>query len=210
IGYHILAKSEMTTQVICKQDPQEKVGNVVSIDGKLHVIEYSDLPPEQAKRQDQDGNLVLWAGSIAVHVFDTAFLLRMVDDADSLPFHHARKKVPHIDARGVEVEPDAPNAIKFERFIFDLLPHAQRAIVVEVDEARAFAPLKNASGAPKDTPESVHAAILAEHRRWLEAAGVRVPEGVRVEISPAFALNEAELIERRDQIEPIQGDQFLK
>ena len=115
------------------------------------MIEYSDLPPEQAQRQDEDGNLVLWAGSIAVHVFDTAFLLRMADDADSLPFHHARKKVPHIDARGVEVEPDAPNAIKFERFIFDLLPAAKNALAVESEKRLSFAPVKNASGAAADT-----------------------------------------------------------
>ena len=44
IGYHLLADSEMTTQVIRKQDPLEKVGNVVMVDGKMQIIEYSDLP----------------------------------------------------------------------------------------------------------------------------------------------------------------------
>src|SRR5262249_43409499 len=40
LGYHVLSDSEMTTQVIDKRDPQEKVGNVVSADGRSLVIEY--------------------------------------------------------------------------------------------------------------------------------------------------------------------------
>lgn len=209
IGYHILAKSEMSTQVICKQDPHEKVGNVAKIEGKIQVIEYSDLPAEAAERRNADGSLTLWAGSIAVHVFDNSFLRRMAADAHSLPFHRASKRVPCISERGERVEPEAPNAIKFEKFIFDLLPHAKNAIVVEVDEARAFAPLKNASGAPKDTAEYVQAALMAEHRRWLDLANVRVAPGVRVEVSPHFALNESELARRAAEIGPINQDVFL-
>ena len=49
--------------------------------------------------------------------------------------------------RGGLVEPKEPNALKFERFIFDLLPHAKNALVVEFAEADVFAPLKNAPGA---------------------------------------------------------------
>ncbi len=49
IGYHILAGAEMTTQVIAKRDPLEKVGNVVAVDGRLMVIEYSDLPDDVAR-----------------------------------------------------------------------------------------------------------------------------------------------------------------
>ena len=37
------------------------------------------------------------------------------------------------------------------------MPSAGNAIVVEVDPRSAFAPLKNASGAAADTPESVKA-----------------------------------------------------
>jgi hypothetical protein len=39
--------------------------------------------------------------------------------------------------------------------------------------------------------------MLDQHRRWLEAAGAELAEGVQVEISPLFALDEqgvAELI----------------
>jgi UDP-N-acetylglucosamine/UDP-N-acetylgalactosamine diphosphorylase len=193
IGYHLLAGSEMTTQVVAKHDPLERVGNVVSVDGRLHVIEYSDLPEEVARRRNLDGSLQIWAGSIAVHVIDINFLARVAHHAGGLPFHRALKKVPYIDAAGRPVKPAAPNAVKFERFIFDLLPMAQGAIVVEVDPATAFAPLKNAPGAEKDTPEAVRRQIIAVHRDWLARAGANVAAGIAVEISPLFALDASEV-----------------
>ncbi len=196
VGYHLLAKSEMSSQAIAKRDPLERVGNIVSVDDRLHVIEYIDLPDDIARRRNPDGSLAIWAGSIAVHVFDVGFLLRVADQADALPFHHALKKVAHIDDAGRRVEPDRPNAVKFERFIFDLLPSARRAIVVEVDRADAFAPLKNPSGDAADTPEMVRSYMIAQHVRWLRRAGVEVAEGVAVEISPLFALDPEEVAQR--------------
>ena len=193
VGYHLLARSELSSQVIAKRDPLERVGNVVQVDGRLMVIEYSDLPDRAAERRNTDGSLTIWAGSIAVHGIDAALLQRLSDTADGLPFHIAKKKVAHVDATGKQIAPTEPNAIKFERFIFDLMPEAQNAIVVEVDAAQAFAPLKNASGAKTDTPESVRQQMAALHRQWLRQVGAKVDDNVTVEISPLFALDAAEL-----------------
>jgi UDP-N-acetylglucosamine/UDP-N-acetylgalactosamine diphosphorylase len=196
LGYHLLAGSEMTTQVVRKQFPLERVGNVVSVDGRLQIIEYSDLPDSAAKLTNPDGSLKLWTGSIAVHVFELAFLERMQNEAGGLPCHLARKKVPHLDADGHRIEPQTPNAVKFERFIFDLLPSAERAIVVEIDAARGFAPVKNAPGEKQDTPEAVQAAMIALHTKWLREAGATVEPGIPVEISPLFALDAGDLAKK--------------
>jgi UDP-N-acetylglucosamine/UDP-N-acetylgalactosamine diphosphorylase len=196
VGYHILADSELTTQVIAKRDPMDKVGNVVQVDGRSHVIEYSDLPDDVARRRNTDGSLVIWAGSIAVHILDTAMLGRLAESADGLPFHYAHKKVAHIDAGGRPVEPKTPNAIKFERFIFDLMPFSANAIVVEIDTQDGFGPLKNAPGAASDTPEMVQSMMIAQHARWLKQAGAEVSEGVPVEISPLLALDIDELAQK--------------
>jgi UDP-N-acetylglucosamine/UDP-N-acetylgalactosamine diphosphorylase len=193
LGYHLLSGAEMSTQVIAKRDPLDKVGNVVQVDGRLMVIEYSDLPDDVARRRSPDGSLAVWAGSIAVHGIDVAFLQRMAQSAEGLPFHIARKKVAHVGPSGQRIEPTAPNAVKFERFIFDLIPSARNAIVVEIDPAQGFGPLKNASGAAYDTPEMVRAQMAAQHRQWLQAAGAEVADGVPVEISPLFALDAEEL-----------------
>lgn len=193
LGLHLLEGSELTTQVVAKKKPEDRVGNVVEIDGDTMVIEYSDLPLEIASQRNADGSLRLWAGNIAVHVFDLQFLERMSADANALPFHVAKKKVSFVDAHGTLIEPNEPNAIKFERFIFDLLPRARHAIVVEADEERSFAPVKNASFAATDTPETAQAAIVRESRRMLEAAGGTVAQDVDVEINPLFALDSDEL-----------------
>jgi UDP-N-acetylglucosamine/UDP-N-acetylgalactosamine diphosphorylase len=193
IGYHLLAGSELSSQVVAKTAPLDRVGNVVEVNGHLQVIEYSDLPDDVAARRKPDGSLAIWAGSIAVHVMDLDFLARAADSADALPFHVARKKVTCVDPSGAAMAPREPNAIKFERFIFDLLPWANNAIVVEVDARRNFGPLKNAPGQAEDTPESVKAQMVRLHAEWLGRAGVEVPEGVAVEISPLFALDADEL-----------------
>jgi UDP-N-acetylglucosamine/UDP-N-acetylgalactosamine diphosphorylase len=189
IGHHLMAESEMTTQVVAKHEPLERVGNVALIDGRMAVIEYSDLPDDAARQRNPDGSLKLWAGSIAVHVFDAEFLSRSAAAADALPFHTANKSVPHIDPSGKYVEPQKPNALKFERFIFDLMPLARNAIVVEVAPAEGFAPLKNAPGAKQDTPDWVMARMMDQHRAWLRQAGAEVADDVPVEISPLWALD---------------------
>ncbi|MCU0708249.1 MAG: UDPGP type 1 family protein [Pirellula sp.] len=198
IGYHRLAESQMTTQVVRKRFAKERVGNVVQIDGRTHIIEYSDLPDALAEQTLPDGSLKLWAGNIAVHVFDRAFLEQAACDAEALPFHRALKSVPYVDSEGNRHKPATPNAVKMERFVFDLLPRARRTLVVEGDAAEVFAPVKNAEGSATDTPTTSRQAISKLHGTWLEQAGWKVEEGVQVEIHPLWAWDAVEV---RDKIQ---------
>jgi UDP-N-acetylglucosamine/UDP-N-acetylgalactosamine diphosphorylase len=209
IGYHLLADSDLTSMAVAKQTPQDRLGNFVLVDGRLQVIEYSDFPDDVAQKRDAGGGLVFWAGSIAVHMFRVAFLRRALALADALPYHIARKKVPFIDEAGRLIEPSQPNALKFERFIFDLLPHAQRPLVVECAEDDVFAPLKNAPGASRDTAEYVQRFMVTQHRGWLEKAGTRVAQDVPVEISPLWALDAQDVAARRDRPQSIECPAYL-
>lgn len=196
LGYHLLAQSEMTTLAVAKREPLDKVGNLVQVDGHLQIVEYSEfnqLDPQLIDRRDESGRLMYWAGNTAVHAFDVDFLERVANDAQRLPFHVAHKRIPYVDAAGKLVQPADNNALKFERFIFDLLPAAQRAIVVECDEAAEFAPVKNAPGSGRDSPENVQAQMVAVHSDWLRAAGASVAPQTAVEISPLYALDAQEL-----------------
>ncbi|WP_372716646.1 UTP--glucose-1-phosphate uridylyltransferase [Novipirellula sp.] len=210
IGHHLLSGSEMTTQVIRKRYAMEKVGNIALAGGKVQVIEYSDLPQKAAEATDADGQLKLWAGSIGVHVIDVDFLCRASESTSSLPFHRAQKKVPYLDANQNVVTPSEPNAVKFEKFIFDLLPSAKNAFVVEVLPSEGFAPVKNADGAENDTPKLAREAIVAQHRRWLEAAGASVAEGVNVEINPRFSLTPEELATKIPANLQIDADRYFE
>ncbi len=193
IGYHIKSKSEMTSQVVRKSEPLQKVGNVVKVGEDVQIIEYSDLPEQYACQTNADGSLELWAGSIAVHIFETEFLFQSSQSPESLPFHRAHKKVPFIDESGAMVDPAEPNATKFERFIFDLLPTAKNAIVCEVAPSEGFCAVKNAPPAASETPAHVKQAISDLHSNWLASAGVNVEPGVLVEINPLFAVDGEQL-----------------
>jgi UDP-N-acetylglucosamine/UDP-N-acetylgalactosamine diphosphorylase len=213
LGCHIDKRSEASSRVLPKLGPTDKLGNFVQIDGRCSMIEYSDLPLEMAKQTDETGRLRLWAGSPAIHTFDVDFLARMTTGAGLIPLHVARKKVPCLDEEGRIVKPEKENALKFERFIFDVLPLAERWAVVETSRREEFAPLKNAKG--DDSPEAVKQAISDLAADWLERAGVRVPKrpdggaAVALEVSPLFALDGAELTTKVSRGEKIDGPRYF-
>jgi UDP-N-acetylglucosamine/UDP-N-acetylgalactosamine diphosphorylase len=194
IGYHLLSDADFTTQVVHKREPGERVGVVLEEGGRHGVIEYSDISAELAGARLPDGRLRFHAGSIAVHAFTRPFLEAAAAREDSLPLHRALKAVPCLGANGIRVTPAAPNAIKFERFIFDLMPLAHRVCVVEVEAAEGFAPLKNPAGAAADAPEHVQAALVAQARRLLARAGVAVADGIPVELAADRILDETDIL----------------
>jgi UDP-N-acetylglucosamine/UDP-N-acetylgalactosamine diphosphorylase len=214
LGHHLAAQAEVSSRAIPKLGPTDKLGNFVLLDGRCHVIEYSDLPEELGRQTDEHGRLRLWAGSPAIHYFDLGFLERVTAGPGGMPFHVARKKVPHLDEAGREVRPQEENALKFERFIFDVLPLAERWTVVETSRREEFFPLKNASG--PDSPETVRQALSDLAADWLDPAGVAVPRtpdgsaAVPLEVSPLFALDAEELARKVGPGTRVEGPTYFE
>jgi UDP-N-acetylglucosamine/UDP-N-acetylgalactosamine diphosphorylase len=213
LGHHLLARSQASSKIVAKEGPKDKLGNMVLIDGRCSMIEYSDLPEDLARQTDAEGRLRIWAGSPAIHFFDLEFLTYVTADAERLPFHLARKKVPYVDETGKVVEPSKENALKFEKFVFDVLPLAERWTVVETNRREEFEPLKNATG--PDSPATVRRALSRLAADWLEAAGVRVPRdsqgepAVPLEVSPLFALDDKELAAKVGKPVAIDGPRYF-
>ncbi|MCR9233268.1 MAG: UDPGP type 1 family protein [bacterium] len=207
LGYHLQRNAEVSVKVVSKRSADEKMGVVCDVDQKTQIIEYSDLPSHIAERTDEAGQLMHWAGSTAIHVFNRDFLEQIADNDDQFPFHRANKKVPHLDASGSQITPEEPNAIKFERFIFDVLPVADTVLVYEIDREREFNPLKNAEG--QDSPTTVHAALNRIAGEWLTACGVEVPGDCPVEISPLLALDAEDLKSKVSADLTINGPLYL-
>ena len=196
IGRHVAHRAEASTKVLPKKHPKEKMGNLVLVDGRCTIIEYSDLPDDWTSLKDDQGRLFFWGGNTAIHLFDVDFLRRMSEESDSIPWHLAKKKVPFLGPDGQVVEPKTENALKFEKFIFDVLPLAERWTVAATERDREFAPLKNATG--DDSIDTARAALIDLAGTWLEQAGAIVArdahgKAVPVEISPLFALDAAEI-----------------
>lgn len=203
IGLHACApdsSAEMSSKMVVKAHAHEKVGVLCRAGGKTVVIEYSDMPRELQEAVNPDGSLKFAAGSIAIHVISVDFVRRLNEGTAgfSLPYHRAEKKVPYIDlSTGRRVEPEAPNAVKLETFVFDALPMARSSIVLETERLEEFAPIKNATGA--DSVETCREIQTRRAGRWLSAAGTRLPYlpdgslNCVLEINPRRAMDAEEL-----------------
>ncbi|MBN8645406.1 MAG: UTP--glucose-1-phosphate uridylyltransferase [Planctomycetes bacterium] len=231
IGLHAFApdsSGEMSSKMVAKTDPGEKVGVFAKAQGKVRVLEYSDLPKHLAEARNADHTLKFNAGSIAIHMIGVEFVARLNSDGRGgsgagasdpegragfrLPFHRAEKKVPFFDlSSGQPVNPAKPNAVKLETFVFDAVPMCRSSIVYETDRIDEFAPIKNAEGT--DSPETCRRIQTERAARWLERVGVKVPRDERgecqctIEISPVTAMGAEDLDTARlpKRIEPGQS-----
>jgi UDP-N-acetylglucosamine/UDP-N-acetylgalactosamine diphosphorylase len=224
LGLHAGAddsSGEMSSKFVPKAGPEEKVGVFCSVGGRTEVVEYSDMPAALTQARNADGSLTYMAGSIAIHIISVEFLSRLASDAAfSLPYHRAEKKVPHVDLRtGQAVNPEKPNGVKLERFVFDALAMCGRgarkggSILLETDRVEEFAPIKNATGV--DSPETCRQIQTQRAARWLEAAGIRAPRRADgavdavLEISPLSALEPADLAPRVKGLALVPGVQVV-
>ncbi len=217
IGWHLLRRSDMSSKMVPKAYPEEKVGHFCVQRGRLVVIEYSDLPVAMQRETEPDGRLRYIAGSIAIHILDREFIRRIARPAaggsagsgqpnQALPFHRADKKVAAIDAAGRPVKPDRPNGVKFEMFVFDALPFARNPVVIETRREDDFSPVKNATGV--DSPQTCRDDQLRQFARWVRAAGGAVetdatglPRTV-FEVSPLFGYDEESFVEAWRRLAP--------
>lgn len=192
IGFHLGARSGMSSKMVSKAYPGEKVGHFCRQQGKVVVVEYSDMPAPMQRETNPDGSLRYGAGSIAIHAIDREFARRMAAGGEgvALLFHRADKKIATIDAAGRPVKPEKANGVKFEMFVFDALPFADNSIVIETARADDFSPVKNAEGV--DSPRTARDDQLRQHARWLKSVGAVVETDATgrpkcgVEISPLF------------------------
>lgn len=196
IGFHVLRGSEMSSKMVPKAYAEEKVGHFCMQNGKLVVVEYSDLPMDLQRATDATGKLRYLAGSIAIHALDREFIRRMAAGGEgvALPFHRADKKIPTVDVAGNPVKPEKANGVKFEMFVFDALPFSRQPVVIETRRADDFSPVKNAEGI--DSPKTCREDQMRQFARWLKLGGNPVETDatglpkIDIEVSPLFGYDE--------------------
>lgn len=185
LGACILRGTDCAAKSIEKTDPAESVGVFCRRgDGKLVVAEYSELDGSLAAQRDSHGTRLLFnQANIANHFFTVDFLERVAEEC-VLPMHLAYKKIPSIGPDGHSLSLP-PMGYKMEAFIFDVFEHGKRPLVYQGQREEEFAPLKNAPGADRDTPEYCRSLLMQLHSTWLQAAGA--PAAAPTEISPLLS-----------------------
>ena len=194
VGLALVERAEVVTKVLEKTHPDERVGHLVTDGRRDRVVEYTELTHEQTRARTDTGELIYRWGSPAMHAWSVDFLSRLAVRGHRLPLHRSAKPLrAWIDGAVREVD-----GWKFERFVFDLIPAAERSIGLEVDRGGEFAPVKNAAG--EDSPATAVELAHRNYVEWLEAEGVRVDlqAGELIEISPLLAATRAQFLERWD------------
>jgi UDP-N-acetylglucosamine/UDP-N-acetylgalactosamine diphosphorylase len=186
LGLHARAQAGMSSKVVSKRDPGEKVGVLGRVGGRMGCIEYSDLPESLRDARDADGQLSFRAGNIAIHALALDFVEALSSGGLQLPWHVAKKEMKVWGAGGPTTTPGA----KFETFVFDALGKSESSVTLEVERAVEFSPVKNAEG--DDSPATCQRDLCRLFSGWAEAAEREPPEttleGVpAVEVDPLFA-----------------------
>ncbi|MCX8022675.1 MAG: UTP--glucose-1-phosphate uridylyltransferase [Syntrophorhabdaceae bacterium] len=209
IGYHMMHNAEVSTKVVRKRSPEEKVGLYLNVDGKDRIIEYSDLEEEYNDARDEKGDILYWAGNTAIHIFSLEFIMDLNKNGFALPYHCARKKIEYPLRKNLIRTIDI---WKFETFVFDAIPLAKRTCCMEVKREEEFSPVKNKEGL--DSPITAKKDMINLYRSWFEKAGIFIPEHVPVEISPLFAFEEEDFMEKimdfsKEEIEDMIGQGII-
>ncbi len=198
IGLHVANGAQMSSKALVKCEPKEKVGNFCMVDGRVNVIEYSDLPDEYAEKRNPDGSLVFTLGSIAIHIINADFVEKLNAKGFALPLHRAIKKIEHVNAEGIKITPTEPNGVKLETFVFDALPLAEKSVILETIRQEEFAPVKNATGI--DSAEVTKKMMSQRAKNWLKKAGVKIAENCTVEMAASFAICQEDAAKKATEI----------
>ena len=145
---------------VVKASPQEKVGVFCKRNGFPSVVEYTEIPEEMSQATDENGELIYGESHILCNLFHLDAVERM--GSTPLPYHVAFKKATYIDKEGNKVEPDGPNAYKFEAFLFDAFAGLDDMAILRVKREEEFAPVKNAKGS--DSPETARELYKKYHK----------------------------------------------
>lgn len=157
VGYLAANNFRLGGKSLIKRDPYEKAGVFCKRGGRPCVIEYTEISDEMAHATDEQGKYLY--GDL--HILCNMFNIGVFDDMANcgLPYHVAHKKTDYIDEHGNLIKPDAPNAYKYEAFMFDAFEYYENMGILRVKREEEFAPIKNKEG--QDSPQSATELYIA-------------------------------------------------
>lgn len=135
---------DIIIKCIKREDPKESVGVIARTAKGIEVIEYSEISEEERFKKDELNNLIHLYANISLFLFSMDFIQRITKE--KLPLHIAKKQVTKINLIEKTIKTESILGLKFEKFIFDVLPLAKKIKLIEFPRSDCFSPLKNKSG----------------------------------------------------------------
>ncbi len=150
LGLAIEKNVKIATRTIIKNSPYERVGVLCKRNGKVKVIEYTEIPKKMRFAVDETGEMVYGESHIMCNLFN----IEAIEKASTkeLKYHIAVKKSKYMNEEGKVVEPTEENCYKFEKFIFDSFCLFDEIAILRGKREEDFAPIKNEKGI--DSPET--------------------------------------------------------
>jgi UDP-N-acetylglucosamine/UDP-N-acetylgalactosamine diphosphorylase len=205
-GYHALQQNCVTVKCTQKRSPEEKVGVLACYEDQLRVIEYSELAESLAEQAMMDS---FSCANLSLFCFSLSFAKKLYNKAaNKLPLHKAWKKATFLDDTGNAVKPEVPNAWKFEYFIFDLLPFAERASCLSYPRATCFSPLKNLTG--QDSIQTLQKDLLTFDREVLKTITGKEVSNIPFELSPKFYYPTLDLLNKWQNKELTEDKTYIE
>jgi len=184
-GFHRRNNCDATVKCIERNDPDEKVGIIVSSGKGPRIVEYNELPEAEKKARDAKGHLRYPCANISLFCLSMDFIQSLaLNNYEHMPYHLAFKAVNYLSNSGETIRSKEPVAWKFEKYVFDILPLAQTVNVLQYPRRQCFAPLKNASG--KDSLEEVQRALQDRDREIITALTKKQAPKEPFELSQEF------------------------
>lgn len=184
IGFQSQENADVVLKAVKRMSPDDKMGVVVERDGKISVVEYTELDHKDSSSYNSDGSLTYPIANTGLFSFHISFLKSAQAVSSHLPWHLAQKQadvlIPHHSGAHCQKAP----VWKFETFIFDLLADAKRPAVLLYPREYVYAPLKNACG--EKSIDTVREALLHfDHHIYRSLFG-NAPPYNPFELDPAF------------------------
>jgi len=161
IGATVSRNTKIGTKTILKKAPEERVGVFCKRQGKVRVIEYTEIPEDISYKQDEFGELIFGEAHIMCNLFHIDALEKA--STKELMYHVSEKETGYIDKFGQVVRPTEPNCYKFEKFIFDAFSLFDDITIVRGIREEDFAPVKNLTG-----EDSLETAKVLYENYWLQ------------------------------------------
>ncbi|MEX1013134.1 MAG: UTP--glucose-1-phosphate uridylyltransferase [Waddliaceae bacterium] len=195
VGFHARKKAEVVIKAIKNDRPEEKVGVLAKSDSNVCVVEYTERP---------DSTTPYPYANLSLLSFSASFVQKASDYFEKMPLHIAHKAAKYLNQKGETVLAQKPNAWKFERFIFDVLPFANRVETLVYPREECFAPLKNESDISK-----VKAALQEKDRRIFRQVFHATPPSHPFELDPKFGFLTPERVDKWKNRKPIFDHGYL-